>query len=60
MKNVTPQPPRPYVPPGLDRSSYLQGVFDTRLEWAEVNHWREQGFSIDNVTGKLVPIEEKG
>ena len=57
MKNVTPRPALPFVPRGLDRNSYLAGVFDARLEQAERTHWRERGYRIDQHTGKLVALD---
>jgi hypothetical protein len=57
MKNVTPEKPAPYVPPGLDRASYLQGVWDARFEHAEIEYWRAKGYRINKTTGKLIPIE---
>lgn len=58
MKNVTPgQKPRPYVPAGLDRDSYLAGVFDTRLDWAEAEYFRSKGMRVDKTSGKVVPLE---
>jgi hypothetical protein len=55
MRNVTPWLPRQFVPPRVDRGSYLQGVLDAQLGQAEKAYWREHGYRIDRLTGKLIP-----
>jgi hypothetical protein len=62
VRNVTPgyRTPRPRTyDENLYRSGYDEGRFDAALEEAERTYWRERGFRIDRISGKLVPLESE-